>query len=94
MTRRGAMIGVLLLTVGARLKAQIATATKRRQDLDWTGLQLHEPSAPSDLTLRFGPGGMGRLTVQFSDGQSVTFTENDIQRELLPDPRRVDSRLP
>ena len=72
MTRRGAIIGAMLLA-GGKLAAD-------QQTLTTTNVFKLPP--PGLLTFVFGGDSFTSLKVQFGDGSVVTLTEADIKREL------------
>ena len=76
MTRRGAIIGAILLGAGNLMAQDSKTYTSGQWKIESIRLQI-----------TFGDvGGLKDLVVTFSDGTSVTFTEADIKRELTGPP--------
>jgi hypothetical protein len=82
MTRRGAILAVMLLA-GGKLMAQDRQFTA-------SGVLARLPTL-SNLRFAFGePWGFTSLEVQFSDGSVVTLSEADIKRELTGKPDQVE----
>lgn len=72
MTRRGAIIGAMLLAGGKLAADQNSLLTAKFPE-----------RVASKLTFEFGSGnGFSALEVRFGDGSVVTLTEADLKREL------------
>jgi hypothetical protein len=76
MTRRGAIIGAMLMAGGNLTAQRNSTFVSQAKWPDWT---------PDRLIFAFGtPHGFSSLEVRFGDGSSVVLTEADLKRELQP----------